>query len=161
MQNGNLAVTCFTRACEAVDSGITFSQRRHCDVETLTLLHLANRVKCLIRFPGNRCAVAVPSYPIPGCSCQLCPLNIDVVIAPFEQPTRRFKWRIWKITQTLSHALLQIVCIMCTCWHCPHSMHSRVYAYVRRPSVRPSVCLSVPSGRRTPLLQVCCCGLGG
>jgi len=25
---------------------------------------------------------------------------------------------------------------------------------------RPSACLSVPSGRRTPLLQVCCCGPG-
>jgi len=30
-----------------------------------------------------------------------------------------------------------------------------------RPSVRPYVCLSVPSGRRTPLLRVCCCGPGG
>jgi len=28
-------------------------------------------------------------------------------------------------------------------------------------SVRPSVCLSVPSDHRTPLLQVCCCGPGG
>jgi len=39
----------------------------------------------------------------------------------------------------------------------PHSMRSRVYTTVWRPSV----CLSVPSGRRTPLLQVCCCGPGG
>jgi len=29
-----------------------------------------------------------------------------------------------------------------------------------RPSVRPSVCSSVPSGRRTPLLQIYCCGSG-
>jgi len=28
------------------------------------------------------------------------------------------------------------------------------------PGVRPSVCQSVTSGRRTPLLQVCCCGPG-
>jgi len=26
--------------------------------------------------------------------------------------------------------------------HCPHSMRSRLYVTVRRPSVRPSVCLS-------------------
>ena len=32
---------------------------------------------------------------------------------------------------------------------------------MKRYGDRPSVCLSVPSGRRTPLLQVCCCGLGG
>ena len=51
-------------------------------------------------------------------------------------------------------------------WHCPHSMRSKVYETVGRPSVRLSaclpVCLSVPScGRRTPLLRVCCCGPGG
>ena len=27
--------------------------------------------------------------------------------------------------------------------------------------VRLSVCMSVPSDRRTPLLKVCCCGPGG
>ena len=37
-----------------------------------------------------------------------------------------------------------------------------LYASVGLSSVRSSsVCLSVPSGRRTPLLQVCCCGPGG
>ena len=42
-------------------------------------------------------------------------------------------------------------------WHCLHSMQSRVYATVGRPSIRPFV----PSGRHTVLLQVCCCRPGG
>jgi len=49
-------------------------------------------------------------------------------------------------------------------WHCPHIGYARskVYASVGRLSARLSVvcCLSVPSGRRTPL-RVCCCGPGG
>jgi len=41
--------------------------------------------------------------------------------------------------------------------HCPQSMWSSVYVTVGRPSVRSSV----PSGRRSPWLRVCCCGPGG
>jgi len=40
-------------------------------------------------------------------------------------------------------------------------MRSRVHANIERPSVRPSVYLSVPYARRTPLRRVCCCGPGG
>jgi len=41
--------------------------------------------------------------------------------------------------------------------HCHNSMRNKVYATVGRPSVRPSVCLSVVPAR-PPLLWVCCCG---
>jgi len=43
-------------------------------------------------------------------------------------------------------------------WQCSHSMCSRLYETVERPSV----CPSAPSFcRRTPLRLVCCCGPGG
>jgi len=42
--------------------------------------------------------------------------------------------------------------------HCPHTMRSRVYVMVRRPSV---CLLQHGLTAANPLLQVCCCELGG